>query len=225
MRRNLFCLGATALILLLVALVPAPAIRPAAAPSGRIIFVDLDLKRLTLYENGREVLRLPIADGSPETPTPLGIFTVNRRYVTELSGFGTRFMGLNAPMGDFAIHGTNRPASIGTSASHGCIRLRNEDAETLYALTGLGTRVVIDGGPYGAFTPGIRSLSPGHRGNDVKEMQLRLGTLGFFQGWPDGIFGENTKKAVITARKHFDLPDGDTADYALLTRLGIMQFE
>jgi hypothetical protein len=32
----------------------------------------------------------------------------------------------------FGIHGTNKPRSIGHSASHGCIRLRNEDAEDLF---------------------------------------------------------------------------------------------
>ncbi|MBR2054254.1 MAG: peptidoglycan-binding protein, partial [Clostridia bacterium] len=142
-----------------------------------------------------------------------------------LSGFGTRFMGLNVNFGDFGIHGTNKPASIGGHFSHGCIRMRIPDAEKLYSLTGYGTKVIIDGGPYGAFTNGLRTLSPGDRGSDVKEMQLRLIRHGFLHGWPDGVFGENTKKAVIAARQHFGLPTGDTADYTLLTKLGIMQFE
>lgn len=191
----------------------------------RIIFVELDRMRLTVYENGRELIHFPIAAGARDTPTPVGIFRINRRYVTELSGFGTRFMGLNVPFGDFGIHGTNRPASIGGNFSHGCIRMYVRDAEKLYTLAGWGTKVVIDGGPYGAFTNGLRTLTPGSRGSDVKEMQLRLISHGFLSGWPDGVFGENTKQAVIAAREHFGLPPGDSADWALLTRLGVMQFE
>lgn len=199
--------------------------QPVSAPSGKVIWVELDTKRLLLYENGKETARFPIAAGAWDTPTPVGIFAINRRYQTELSGFGTRFMGLNIPFGDYGIHGTNKPSSIGGNFSHGCIRLYTKDAEALYSRTGYGTRVVIDGGPYGPFTSGLRTLSPGDRGSDVKEMQQRLINHGFLNGWPDGVFGENTKKAVIAARQHFGLPLADTADYTLLTCLGIIQFE
>ena len=195
------------------------------APMEKIVWVELDTMRLMVYENGVEIARFPIAAGARNSPTPVGIFHINRRYVTELSGFGTRFMGLNVNFGDFGIHGTNKPSSIGGHFSHGCIRMRIPDAEKLFSLTGYGTKVVIDGGPYGAFINGLRTLSPGDRGSDVKELQLRLINHGFLYGWPDGVFGENTKKAVISARKYFGLPTGDTADYALLTRLGIMLFE
>jgi hypothetical protein len=38
-------------------------------------------------------------------------------------------------LGDgYALHGTDNPASIGQSVSHGCVRLRNEDIETLYRI-------------------------------------------------------------------------------------------
>lgn len=47
-------------------------------------------------------------------------------------------------MGDgYALHGTDVPSSIGTSVSHGCVRLRNEDIETLYQLVPVGTPVYI----------------------------------------------------------------------------------
>lgn len=195
------------------------------APMEKIVWVELDTMRLLVYENGVEIARFPIAAGARETPTPVGIYRINRRYVTELSGFGTRFMGLDVPFGDYGIHGTNKPASIGGNFSHGCIRLHIKDAETLYRLTGWGTKVVIDGGPYGPFTGGLPTLSPGDRGSDVKELQLRLIQRGFLQGWPDGVYGEHTKKAVIAARKHFSLPDGDAANPALLMKLGILCFE
>ena len=47
-------------------------------------------------------------------------------------------------LGDgYALHGTDQPESIGKSVSHGCIRLRNEDIETLYQMVPLGTVVYV----------------------------------------------------------------------------------
>jgi hypothetical protein len=47
-------------------------------------------------------------------------------------------------LGDgYGIHGTNNPGSIGTSVSHGCIRMRNEDIETLFRIVDVGTPVYI----------------------------------------------------------------------------------
>lgn len=47
-------------------------------------------------------------------------------------------------LGDgYGIHGTNNPRSIGTSVSHGCIRMRNEDIETLFRIVEVGTPVYI----------------------------------------------------------------------------------
>ena len=47
-------------------------------------------------------------------------------------------------LGDgYAIHGTNRPETIGRSVSHGCVRLRNEDIAVLYDIVPVGTPVYI----------------------------------------------------------------------------------
>ena len=45
--------------------------------------------------------------------------------------------------GKYAIHGTNRPESIGTFASYGCIRMHNEDVADLYERVSVGARVVV----------------------------------------------------------------------------------
>ena len=46
--------------------------------------------------------------------------------------------------GEYAIHGTNRPASIGGFVSHGCIRMYNRDIQELYRLVRVGTPVVVE---------------------------------------------------------------------------------
>ncbi len=43
----------------------------------------------------------------------------------------------------FRIHGTNNPRSIGKAASHGCIRMHNEDVKKLYDLVGLWDMVYV----------------------------------------------------------------------------------
>jgi hypothetical protein len=63
--------------------------------------------------------------------------TTQRKYSGVL---GTNRLNL----GDgYALHGTDAPSSIGTSVSHGCVRLRNEDIETLYQMVPVGTPVFI----------------------------------------------------------------------------------
>ena len=45
--------------------------------------------------------------------------------------------------GDYAIHGTNSPSSIGGFVSYGCIRMYNQDIVDLYGRVGVGTPVVV----------------------------------------------------------------------------------
>ena len=45
--------------------------------------------------------------------------------------------------GEYAIHGTNNPGSIGRFASAGCIRMHNRDILDLYARVNVGTRVIV----------------------------------------------------------------------------------
>jgi lipoprotein-anchoring transpeptidase ErfK/SrfK len=45
--------------------------------------------------------------------------------------------------GQYAIHGTNAPGTIGHFVSHGCIRMYNRDIMDLYSRASYGTRVVV----------------------------------------------------------------------------------
>jgi lipoprotein-anchoring transpeptidase ErfK/SrfK len=45
--------------------------------------------------------------------------------------------------GEYAIHGTNAPGSIGHFVSHGCIRMYNSDIMDLYSRVSVGTQVVV----------------------------------------------------------------------------------
>lgn len=189
------------------------------------IHVDVEQKVLTLF-CGREIAaRYPIATGAWDTPTPLGVFRINRRFSGEMGGFGTCFLGLNVPWGDYGIHGTNRPESIGANASHGCIRMRVADAEALYARVPNGTVVVIECGAYGELGGSLRTLKNGDRSSMVRAVQRKLRALGFLHGTPDGIFGAATQRAVDEARHHFGLAANGLIDWALYQKLGLTLFE
>jgi lipoprotein-anchoring transpeptidase ErfK/SrfK len=118
------------------------------------IVVDLSDRQVTLYRNGRRVLRATAAIGSSATPTPTGHFYVNQRLIpTDTSGpFGPGAVGISAfsevltgwaQGGPIAIHGTNAPWSIGKAVSNGCIRLPNAQLRKLFAQALNGTPVLI----------------------------------------------------------------------------------
>jgi lipoprotein-anchoring transpeptidase ErfK/SrfK len=129
---------------------------------GEAIVIRRGENRLFLYEGIRFVRRFQVATGRSSYPTPLGHFEIvikernpwwyppvgsawaaGEKPVPPGPGnpLGTRWMGLSAP--DVGIHGTPDAASIGYSASHGCIRMRISEAEWLFDHVEVGTQVFI----------------------------------------------------------------------------------
>ena len=118
------------------------------------IVVDLSRKQVTLYRDGREVLRATAAIGARATPTPTGRFYVNQRLIpADPNGpYGPGAVGISAfsdvltgwtQGGPIAIHGTNAPWSIGKAVSNGCIRLPNETLRRVFSEALAGTPVLI----------------------------------------------------------------------------------
>lgn len=187
------------------------------------ILIEIDSKLLYLIDTDTNevVKKYVVATGKPETPTPIGSFKIVQKGLWG-EGFGTRWMGLNVPWGKYGIHGTNKPQSIGSNASHGCIRMNNRDAEELYDIVKIGTRVVIVGGPYGPFNHGFRILKPGDRGADVQEVQKRLKQLGYYSGSIDGIYGNAMKEAIIKFYLDNKIPVSDRIGYDVYKKLNII---
>ena len=77
------------------------------------------------------------------TPLPTRGARTSRRSSLPVPGnpLGTRALYLNAP--GIRIHGTSDVGSIGTNASHGCIRMLMSDVEEMYPLVPIGTRVIV----------------------------------------------------------------------------------
>ena len=128
---------------------------------GAIIVIRRESKHLYLYLGMRTWRVFPVATGQASYPTPLGHYAIavmwrNPWWYPPSSPWaagatpippgpgnplGTRWMGLTAP--GVGIHGTPDAASVGYSASHGCIRMYIADAEWLFDHVHVGTPVFI----------------------------------------------------------------------------------
>ncbi|MGE5421808.1 MAG: L,D-transpeptidase family protein [Ignavibacteriales bacterium] len=184
------------------------------------ILVDRGTRTLTIMVGGRFHKQFRCAVGKPETPTPLGDWKIIHKSLNWGSGFGTRWMGLNVPWGIFGVHGTNKPYSIGSYASHGCIRMFNNSVEEVYPLTRVGTPVkIIDSRqPITDHVKLRRQLKHGTSGQDVVYLQWKLRAMGI-PTTADGAYGNMTAWAVSYYQSSRGLPVTGTADQATYDRL------
>jgi lipoprotein-anchoring transpeptidase ErfK/SrfK len=107
------------------------------------ITVNTTARGMTLFRDGKVFKTYPIVIGKPSTPTPKGNFKIINKAYNPGGPFGARWLGLSAPYGDYGIHGTNNPSSIGKSVSNDCIRTYNNNIIELYNLVPVGTPVKI----------------------------------------------------------------------------------
>ncbi|MFJ4076370.1 L,D-transpeptidase family protein [Curtobacterium sp. NPDC089991] len=104
---------------------------------------------LDLYKDGKVVDSYPVATGTGGTPSPTGRFALTELLAPTNSGYGPYAYGTTAfsdvlnsfggGPGQIGLHGTDDSSSIGTAASHGCIRMHNADISALAELLPLGT--------------------------------------------------------------------------------------
>ena len=124
-------------------------LRRASTPIS--VLVDLSQHRLTVRRLGRAIMRVPVAIGSPSTPTPPGRYFVTERIpFSAWSSYGAFVFGISGIQprlpccGNLlAIHGTNNPSSIGRSVSAGCVRVSGAALQRLKPLLMWGTPVII----------------------------------------------------------------------------------
>jgi L,D-transpeptidase-like protein len=116
--------------------------------------VDLSKHRVRVYKRDDLLYSVPAAIGAPSSPTPPGHYVVTDRVPfpagSALGSFAFGISGIqpHLPAGwsggnQLAIHGTNEPSSIGTSASAGCVRVSEWALAHFEPLVRLGTPVVI----------------------------------------------------------------------------------
>ena len=184
---------------------------PNTIQSETRILINLYAHQLTVLINGKPHKTYPVAVGKKQTRSPLGEWKIVSKGIWG-NGFGTRWMGLNIPWGIYGIHGTNKPWSIGTAASHGCFRMYNRDVEEIYRMVSVGTPVDVVGDHYLFYAKLPGTYKKGNRSQGVVTIQLRLKQLGYLNSRADGIFGSETENAVKIFQRLHGLPESGTVD-------------
>jgi len=124
------------------------------APAGVLISIDISAQQMTVSVDGASRYTWPVSTGGQGYSTPAGSF---RPFRLEAEHYSREWDDAPMPHSIFfterghAIHGTSHRAALGTPASHGCVRLDEENAAFLFALIkehGMKrTRIEIDGPP------------------------------------------------------------------------------
>lgn len=187
------------------------------------IYINLWENQLSVLVDEEIMKQYPIGPGTDRTPTPIGRFKIIDKSINWGHGFGTRWLGLDVPWGNYGIHGTNKPILIGRNISSGCIRMRNEDVEELFTIINVGTMVYIDGPITGLGEWEFRNLAIGSKGNLVQLVQTRLRAAGFYYGIVDGIYGKTTEDAVKRFQRSHDLKVTGQIGKRMYIELGILE--
>ena len=127
-----------------------------AVIDSRKISINLAARSLAVYEGQKRIRLYPIGPGKASTPTPVGYFKVESKDLNptwtdptdpgysipsgESNPLGYRWMEVQ---GNYGIHGTNKPESIGHYVSNGCIRMNEKDVEDVFDLVKVGTPIEI----------------------------------------------------------------------------------
>ena len=121
------------------------------------VLVSTSSRRVTVYRHGRRVRVFSAIVGKASTPTPLGRFFVEESIKLSAGAVGAPFaLALSARSnvlqefdggpGQIALHGLmNVGGTLGTAASHGCVRLDNGAMSWLVRRVGPGAPVTITG--------------------------------------------------------------------------------
>ena len=148
-------------------LAPLVMSKPKVTGFADVILIRTGENRLYHYENGLLAKTYTVATGTPQYPTPKGSFQIVLKRFRPTwvnpdpsawgkslpksippgpgNPLGTRAMNLNSP--GIRIHGTSNVRSLGTAASHGCIRMAMPEVEELFEKVDTGTPVIIITGP------------------------------------------------------------------------------
>ncbi len=145
---------------------PAPATKPSVAATGQppvenvvSLVLKLKEKRVYVYKGDKLLKRYPVAIGKKGWETPTGEWQVmekirNPAWTSFKTGevfpagvenpLGSRWIGFWTDGQDvIGFHGTPNVKSIGTAASHGCVRMRNRDVKAMFLLVKVGTTVKV----------------------------------------------------------------------------------
>ena len=124
------------------------------------LVLNLTQRQVTLFRGNQMVRRYPVAVGKPGWETPTGRFQVktkvrNPPWKSPFNGavipaghprnpLGQRWIGFWTNGKNWiGFHGTPNRGSVGTAASHGCVRMYDEDINELFERVTVGTPIMV----------------------------------------------------------------------------------
>ena len=258
---------AVLLVVFLAAMSITVPVTTAQASPKYYITIDLTNQIVTVYDNGNVseagiVRQMICSTGKSGTPTPTGTYTLPSKsrssersewyYFPEFKCYAkwaTRITGgilFHSVLYSQSKVGPTSSSvnALGSKASHGCVRLRVEDAKWIAQNCPSGTKVKIYSSgktnsnlrsrlkkatyvrgatSYSSFLNGQTDsklpLVQGSTGTLVSQAQTQLKALGFLNDVVDGKFGANTYKAVCAFQAASGLKQTGTIDADLWSRL------
>jgi L,D-transpeptidase ErfK/SrfK len=139
---------------------PGPNTFLPSAEKPQVLKLNLTKRQVTIFEAGKAVKSYPVAVGKAGWGTPVGTHEVKNMYRNP--PWKNPFKGGVIPGGDPAnplgrrwigfwtngknwigFHGTPNRGSVGRAASHGCVRMYNEDVEEMFEIVKVGTPVIV----------------------------------------------------------------------------------
>ncbi|CAD0229172.1 MULTISPECIES: L,D-transpeptidase [Planktothrix] len=124
------------------------------------VILRLGQRRVYLYQGEQVIASYPVAVGKEGWETPTGSFKVMQKIENPVwqdpwtgeirspgpnTALGLRWIGFWTDGKDaIGFHGTPTVNSIGQAASHGCVRMRNEDVVALFEQVDVGTPVIVE---------------------------------------------------------------------------------
>lgn len=136
-----------------------PPVRPEEVSK---LVINIPSRTLWIYAGDRIVHYYPVGLGRPGFMTPLGKFAVIRKIIDpgwehpykaegavriapgENNPLGSRWIGFHQYKGgEYGLHGTDNPGSVGRFSSHGCVRMKTPHIEALFELVDIGTPVEV----------------------------------------------------------------------------------
>ncbi|WP_051471014.1 L,D-transpeptidase family protein [Patulibacter minatonensis] len=142
---------------------PKKTAKQVMAAQPTVVTVAHDERRVRVFDEGKQVATYRVAVGSAQYPTPYGRFQVqtmqknpvwnvpNSSWAGSLAGqtipggdprnpLKERWIGFSGSVG---FHGTSEAGSLGSAASHGCVRMDPTDVKALFEQVEVGTPVLV----------------------------------------------------------------------------------
>lgn len=187
-------------------------------PGDDYIMINKKTNKLAFYQDKKLIATYPVATGkdNKSNKTPEGKLKIVKKiknrpyYKGNIPGgdprnpLGARWLELSVPGGAYAIHGNNKPSSIGKYVSAGCVRMHNDQIASLYnkVLTNTPVYIYNSSKSFATVANDLGYIKSKQAAKPVAKAKVYQ-TTSKFAGWADGNSFEAGGKVYRTSNAWF----------------------